>query len=232
MDKEEFLSDEEYEAQQHEKEKLRRRCEQIIKRYFNPNGITLTDEEYRDIASRIRRGEEVTSFQQKAQIYAYEVIKEMFLDGDISCEFEDALQYSYIFMQQINIDSIASSKAKLKSFGTALRKSFQKEFDKIEKDRIESREQRVPLTSDCMPTDPMDEILKRSKGRALAKACSTLQERERHVLGEVYGLGKTRVEVGQEIGATPDQVTQIRDKALKKLRHPIRSRGIRDYIEV
>jgi RNA polymerase primary sigma factor len=60
-----------------------------------------------------------------------------------------------------------------------------------------------------------------------------LSERERRVLEMRYGLldGKdhTLEEVGREFGVTRERIRQIEAKALRKLRHPSRSKSLRDY---
>jgi RNA polymerase primary sigma factor len=60
-----------------------------------------------------------------------------------------------------------------------------------------------------------------------------LSERERKVLEMRYGLldGKdhTLEEVGREFGVTRERIRQIEAKALRKLRHPSRSKSLRDY---
>ena len=62
----------------------------------------------------------------------------------------------------------------------------------------------------------------------------TLTEREEKVIRLRFGLedGKSRTleEVGQLFGVTRDRIRQIEAKALRKLRHPSRSRKLRDYL--
>ena len=63
----------------------------------------------------------------------------------------------------------------------------------------------------------------------------TLSIRERRVLQLRFGLqdGRSRTleEVGREFGVTRERIRQIEAKALRKLRHPTRSRRLRDFLE-
>ncbi|MEI7469531.1 MAG: sigma-70 family RNA polymerase sigma factor, partial [Chloroflexota bacterium] len=61
-----------------------------------------------------------------------------------------------------------------------------------------------------------------------------LTEREREVLEMRFGFGdgrpRTLEEIGQTNGITRERVRQIEAKALRKLRHPLHSRRLRDYL--
>ena len=64
---------------------------------------------------------------------------------------------------------------------------------------------------------------------------ATLTSRERRVLELRFGLedGRSRTleEVGKDFGVSRERIRQIEAKALRKLRHPSRSRKLRDYLE-
>jgi RNA polymerase primary sigma factor len=64
---------------------------------------------------------------------------------------------------------------------------------------------------------------------------SSLTHREQRVLVLRFGLedGRSRTleEVGQEFNVTRERIRQIEAKALRKLRHPSRSRKLKDYLE-
>ena len=68
----------------------------------------------------------------------------------------------------------------------------------------------------------------------IAEVLETLTEREEKVIRLRFGLedGKSRTleEVGQLFGVTRERIRQIEAKALRKLRHPSRSRKLKDYM--
>jgi len=69
----------------------------------------------------------------------------------------------------------------------------------------------------------------------ISEVLQTLNPRERRVLQLRFGLedGRSRTleEVGKEFGVTRERIRQIEAKALRKLRHPSRSRKLKDYLE-
>ncbi len=69
----------------------------------------------------------------------------------------------------------------------------------------------------------------------LVEVLGTLTEREQKVLRLRFGLddgrARTLEEVGKEFNVTRERIRQIEAKALRKLRHPSRSRKLRDYLE-
>ncbi|MCD8025122.1 MAG: RNA polymerase sigma factor RpoD [Candidatus Gastranaerophilales bacterium] len=70
----------------------------------------------------------------------------------------------------------------------------------------------------------------------LAEVLSSLSPRERDVLRLRFGMDdgrqRTLEEVGQLFGVTRERIRQIEAKALRKLRHPNRSKRLKEYIEV
>ena len=69
----------------------------------------------------------------------------------------------------------------------------------------------------------------------LAEVLDTLTEREQQVLRLRFGLNDGRARTLEEVGTvfhvTRERIRQIEAKALRKLRHPSRSRKLKDYLE-
>jgi RNA polymerase primary sigma factor len=82
------------------------------------------------------------------------------------------------------------------------------------------------------PTRSAHEFLRH---REVEKILSTLSEREAQIIRLRFGIGtgypRTLEEVGRIFNVTRERVRQIEAKAIRKLRHPSRSRPLREYLE-
>jgi len=82
------------------------------------------------------------------------------------------------------------------------------------------------------PTRSAHEFLRR---REVEKILETLSEREAQIIRLRFGIGtgypRTLEEVGRIFNVTRERVRQIEAKAIRKLRHPSRSRPLREYLE-
>ncbi len=83
---------------------------------------------------------------------------------------------------------------------------------------------------------PVDAASRQLLKEQIRSALGVLSEREREVLEMRFGLADgqdhTLEEVGRHLGVTRERIRQIEAKALRKLRHPTRSRQLRDYLEM
>ncbi len=82
---------------------------------------------------------------------------------------------------------------------------------------------------------PSDAAFRELLREQMRDALAILEDREREVLEMRFGLkdgqSRTLEEVGKELGVTRERVRQIETKALRKLRHPLSTRKLRDYLE-
>ncbi len=82
---------------------------------------------------------------------------------------------------------------------------------------------------------PADAASRKMLKEQMDDVLGTLSERERQVLAMRFGLddGRTRTleEVGKAFGVTRERIRQIEAKALRKLRHPSRSKKLKDYLD-
>jgi RNA polymerase primary sigma factor len=82
---------------------------------------------------------------------------------------------------------------------------------------------------------PSDAATRAMLNDAVNQALSELTERERKVVRLRFGLEdgqmRTLEEVGREFGVTRERIRQIESKTLAKLRHPMRSSRLRDYLD-
>jgi RNA polymerase primary sigma factor len=82
---------------------------------------------------------------------------------------------------------------------------------------------------------PSEAAARAMLNEAVNEALSELSERERRVVRLRFGLDdgemRTLEEVGREFGVTRERIRQIESKTLAKLRHPMHSGHLRDYLE-
>lgn len=88
--------------------------------------------------------------------------------------------------------------------------------------------------SDNKPS-PLDLTSKQLLKENIEEVLKTLSDREAKVLMMRFGLdentsAKTLEEVGKEFGVTRERIRQIEAKALRKLKHPVRRKKLRDYL--
>jgi len=84
-------------------------------------------------------------------------------------------------------------------------------------------------------TSPSDAVINMNLAEQTRKVLATLTPREEKVLRMRFGIGEksdhTLEEVGQDFEVTRERIRQIEAKALRKLRHPSRSKKLRSFLE-
>jgi len=82
---------------------------------------------------------------------------------------------------------------------------------------------------------PLDEAIQRDMRKNIDMALASLSPKEREIIKKRFGIGDevphTLEDVGMEYEVTRERIRQIEVKAIRKLRHPSRSRWLRTFIE-
>lgn len=77
------------------------------------------------------------------------------------------------------------------------------------------------------------ELIKESLTREINRALATLTDRERDIIKYFFGIGcseMTLEEISHEFSLTRERVRQIKEKAIRRLRHSTRSRNLKSYL--
>lgn len=81
---------------------------------------------------------------------------------------------------------------------------------------------------------PDHELIKESLAKEVERALNTLSDREAEVIRLYFGLGRehslTLEEIGEKFALTRERVRQIKEKAIRRLRHASRSKYLRAYL--
>lgn len=91
------------------------------------------------------------------------------------------------------------------------------------------------VDEDSDPQEASTDMHQGDRARCLALALESLTDREARIIRLRYGLengrGQPLDEVGRVIGVTRERIRQIEAKALRKLKHPSRSRKMRSFLD-
>lgn len=89
------------------------------------------------------------------------------------------------------------------------------------------------LENDSEP-NPDNELINESLSKEVERALSTLTQREAEVIRLYFGIGVehslTLEEIGEKFDLTRERVRQIKEKAIRRLRHTSRSKGLKTYL--
>ena len=92
----------------------------------------------------------------------------------------------------------------------------------------------LDVISDSNVDEPDKELHMSSLEREVRDSLDTLKEREKDVIKMYFGIDReyalTLNEIGEEFGLTRERVRQIKEKAIRRLRHRSRSRKLRTYL--
>ena len=98
----------------------------------------------------------------------------------------------------------------------------------------EDKNSLLDVIPDQATEEPDKELQMDSLQEEVSAALDTLKDREREVIRMYFGIGQsyalTLNEIGEEFGLTRERVRQIKEKAIRRLRHRSRSRKLRQYL--
>ncbi len=93
----------------------------------------------------------------------------------------------------------------------------------------------LDVLEDKFQPSPDESLMKNSLKREIEKALSSLTDREAEVISLYFGINRdhslTLEEIGEKFKLTRERVRQIKEKAIKRLRHASRSRPLKAYLQ-
>ena len=129
-------------------------------------------------------------------------------------------------------EEMGISEAKVRDVLAASQESISLEAPVGEEDESSIKDF-IPNTAERTPQEVAE---LKSRSEEIESVLDTLTGREKAVIKLRYGLidgqGKTLEDVGKEFGVTRERIRQIEGKALRKLRHPSRSKRLKDFYNV
>ena len=92
----------------------------------------------------------------------------------------------------------------------------------------------IDVVQDEGQESPDNELMSESLKNEIAAALDTLKDREREIIRMYFGIDReyplTLNEIGEEFSVTRERVRQIKEKAIRRLRHKSRSKKLRAYL--
>ena len=89
------------------------------------------------------------------------------------------------------------------------------------------------MVNDNEPSTDED-LMQESLGKEIQRSLSTLSQKEREVINLYYGIGENHAwtldEIGDKFGLTRERVRQIKEKAIRRLKHNSRSKLLKSYL--